>query len=123
MKKVDFKKGQTVYLLPVRFMAFEYRRIEKRILETKVLSVGRKYITVHYGKIKFDIANDFREVTNYSVDYKLYLSKEDIFRDFQRKQMEERITTAFHFPNHVTRKMTWDELQTVFNIVKKYSKY
>ena len=123
MKKEDFKPGQTVYLLPVRFMAFDYRVIEKRILETKVLTVGRKYITVHYAKTKFDIANDFREVTNYSVDYKLYLSKEDIQNDFKRKQMEERVSTAFHFPNHVTRKMTFDELQTVFNIVKKYTKF
>lgn len=123
MKKEDFKPGQTVYLLPVRFMAFDYQRIEKRILETKVLSVGRKYITVHYGNTKFDIPNDFREVTNYSVDYKLFLSKEDIQNDFKRREMEERVSTAFHFPNHVTRKMTFDELQTVFNIVKKYTKF
>lgn len=125
MKKEDFKKGQTVYLLPVRFMAFDYLRIEKRIIETTVLSVGRKYITVHYYRegIRFDINNDFREVTNHSVEYKLYLSKEDIQNDFKRRQMEERITTAFHFPNHVTRKMTFDDLKTVFDIVKKYSKY
>ena len=123
MKKEDFKPGQTVYLLPVRFMPFEYRVIEKRIIETKVVSVGRKYITVHYGKTKFDINNDFREVTNYSVDYKLFLSKEAIMDYFRRRKMEERISTAFHFPNHVARKMTFDELQTVFDIVKKYSKF
>lgn len=123
MKKEDFKPGQTVYLLPIKFMAYDFLRIEKRIIETTVESVGRKYITVKYGKIKFDIANDFREVTNYSIDFKLYLSKGDIKEDFKRKQMEERIETAFHFPNHVARKMTFDELETVFNIVKKYSKY
>ena len=123
MKKEDFKPGQTVYLLPVRFMAYEYHVIEKRILETKVESVGRKYITVHYGKTKFDISNDFREVTNYSIDYRLFLSKEAIMEDFKRRKMEERVQTAFHFPNHVARKMTFDELETVFNIVKKYSKF
>lgn len=124
MKKEDFKPGQTVYLLPVRFMAFDYLRIEKQIIETTVLSVGRKYIKVKYcGGIRFDITNDFRQVTNYSIDYKLYLSKEDIKADFKRRKMEERISTAFHFPNHVARKMTFDELETVFNIVKKYSKY
>lgn len=124
MKKEDFKKGQTVYLLPVRFMAFDYLRVEKRIIETTVLSVGRKYIKVNYGGgIRFDINNDFQEVTNYSIEYKLFLSKEDIKGYFKRRKMEERISTAFHFPNHVTRKMTLDELETVFNIVKKYSKY
>ena len=124
MKKEDFKPGQTVYLLPVRFLAFDYLRIEKRIIETTVLSVGRKYITCDFGrKIQFDITNDFQEVTRYSVDYKLFLSKEDIKGYFKRRKMEERISTAFHFPNHVARKMTFDELETVFNIVKKYSKY
>lgn len=124
MKKEDFKPGQTVYLLPVKFMAYDYLRVEKRIIETTVLSVGRKYITVKYcGGIRFDINNDFREVTNYSIDYKLFLSKEDIKEDFKRKQMEERISTAFHFPNNITRKMTFDELQTVFGIVKKHMKF
>ena len=124
MKKEDFKPGQTVYLLPVRFMAFDYLRIEKQIIETTVASVGRKYITVKYWDgIRFDINNDFREVTNYSISYRLFLSKEDIQKDFKRRKMEERINTAFHFPNHVARKMTFDELQTVFDIVKKYMKY
>ena len=124
MKKEDFKPGQTVYLLPVKFMAYDYLRIEKRIIETTVLSVGRKYIKVDYcGGIQFDINNDFNEVTNYSITYKLYLSKEDIKNDCKRRKMEVRISTAFQFPNYVTRKMTFDELETVFNIVKKYSKF
>lgn len=124
MKKEDFKPGQTVYLLPVRFTAFDYLRVEKQIIECTVLSVGRKYITCDFGRtIKFDITNDFREVTNYSISYRLFLSKEDIQKDFKRRKMEERISTAFHFPNHVARKMTFEELQTVSDIVKKYMKY
>jgi hypothetical protein len=124
MKKEDFQPGQTVYLLPVRYIAPDYLRIEKRIVEATVLSVGRKYITCDFGrKIQFDISNNFTEVTSYSIDYKLFLSKEDIKVYFKRRKMEERVSTAFHFPNHVARKMTFDELETVFNIVKKYSKY
>ena len=123
MKKEDFKPGQTVYLLPVKYMAYEYRVIEKQIKETKVLSVGRKYITVEYGKTKFDIGNEFREVTNYGIEYRLFLSKKDIENAFNRKKMEERVQTAFHFPNLAVRKMTFDELQTIFNIVSKYMKY
>ena len=123
MKKEDFKPGQTVYLLSVRFMGYDYHRIEKRIIETLVVAVGRKYITVKHLNIKFDIANDFKESTNYSIEYKLFLSKEDIQLDFKRRKMEDRVSTAFHFPNHVTRKMTFDELETVQNIVNKYMKF
>lgn len=124
MKKEDFKPGQTVYLLPTRFAKFPYLRIEKQIIKATVLSVGRKYITVDFGRsVKFDIENDFREVTAYTANYKLYLSKEDIANDLKRREMEERVSTAFHFPNHATRKMTFDELQTIDNIVKKYMKF
>lgn len=126
MKKEDFKVGQTVYLLPVKFAGpkFDYLRIEKRIVETTVQAVGRKYLKVnHCGGIRFDITNDFREVTNYSIQYRLFLSKEDIQQYFKRRNMEERVSTAFRFPNHLTRKMTFEELQTVFGIVKKYAKY
>lgn len=124
MKKEDFKPGQTVYILPMRLLIYDYLRIEKSIVETKVESVGRKYITVnHFGRIRFDINNDFQEVTDYAIAFKLFLSKEDIKEFFKLRKMEERISTAFHFPNSVTRKMTFDELETVFNIVKKYSKF
>lgn len=123
MKKEDFKPGQTVYLLPVRLLKWDYLRIEKQIREAKVVAVGRKYITVGNAGIKFDITRDFCEVTNYSIEYKLYLSKEDIKNDIERRKMEERIATAFHFPNHITRKMTFEDLKTVFDIVKKYSKF
>lgn len=124
MKKEDFTPGQTVYLLPVRFMAHDYLRIEKRIIETTVEAVGRKYIKVkHCGGIRFDINNEFREVTNYSIDYKLFLSKEDIKEYFKRRKMEEQIVNALYYHRHVTGKMTLDELETVHNIVKKYMKF
>ena len=123
MKKEDFKPGQTVYLLPVRMMKWEYLRIEKQIRETKVVSVGRKYITVECSNIKFDITNDFREVTNFCIEYKLFLSKEDIQRDIKRRKMEEQVVNALYYHRHVTGKMTFDELETVHNIVKKYMKF
>lgn len=123
MKKEDFKPGQTVYLLPIRFMPYEFRVIEKRIIETKVVAVGRKYITVEYGKLRFEIENDFRESTDYVVQFRLFHSKQDIQNAFKRNKMEERVQTAFHFPNLAVRKMTFDELQTIFDIVSKYMKY
>lgn len=123
MRKQDFTPGQTVYLLEQRFMGYEYRVIEKRIKETKVLSVGRKYITVEYGKTKFDIANDFREVTSYSITLNLFLSKEDIEKKLNRRQMAQAIKNALYYNAYLSSKMTYEEVQTIYNIVKKYSKY
>lgn len=124
MKKEDFKPGQTVYLLPVRFQGFEFDAIQKQIMETTVTAVGRKYITVSrpYG-LKFDMTKDFREVTPYSVQYKLFLSKEDIEKDCERREMERWVATGLHSPNHITRKMSYEDLKTVCDIVRKYTKF
>lgn len=121
MQKEDFKVGQTVYLLELRFTEFDYHRIERRIREVKVLCVGRKYITVDYcGGIRFDMTNEFREVTDYSPTYSLYLSKEEIQRELKRKATINEINTKIIYNNSLLRRMTDDELQTMLTIIRKY---
>lgn len=51
--------------------------ILKRLIPTTVESVGRKYITVDYGDIKFDIADEYRQTSSYSAEYELYESAKD----------------------------------------------
>ena len=51
--------------------------ILKRLIPTTVKSVGKKYITVDYGNIKFDIADEYRQVSSYSAEYELYESAKD----------------------------------------------
>lgn len=120
MKKEDFRVGQTVYLLRIN----DIRRgstIEERIREAKVVSVGRKYITVDFcGPMKFDVTNGFREVTIYSPTYNLYLSKEQIFQELHRQSMEQTVISAFGWPSGIVRKMSQEDLQTVLDIVNKY---
>ena len=122
MKREDFEVGQTVYL----FRILNYTRgetLEDRIREAKVLSVGRKYITVDFCRsMKFDIANDFREVTDYSPSFKLYASKEQIFQEYQRKQMENDVCAAFVWPNDVGKEMSDEDLQAGFDIISKYKR-
>ena len=51
--------------------------ILKRLIPTTVKSVGKKYITVDYGNIKFDMTDEYRQVTNYSAEYELFVSIKD----------------------------------------------
>lgn len=121
MKKEDFKVGQTVYLLAIEYERFEFHRIERRIKEVKVLTVGRKYITVNLGGgMRFDITNEFREVTNHSPTYRLYLSKEDIQREFKRKETIKEIQEKVKYGGGLLNRMTEEDLQTILTIIRKY---
>ena len=120
MKKEDFTAGQTVYLMDRRFLEFDYRRIEGRIREVKVLTVGRKYITTDFlGGMRFDITNEFRQDTPYSPTYNLYLSREDILNEFKRKETMKEIQENIRHGG-VLKRMTYDDLQAIMNIIRKY---
>lgn len=122
MTKDDFKVGQTVYILQVLNLR-KTDPIEKRISEVKILAVGRKYITVDFHRqMKFDATKDFREVTQYSPNFKLYLHKEQIFQELRRVAMERDVCSAFAWSSGIARKMSTEDLQTVFDIVSKYRK-
>ena len=120
MTKEDFKVGQTAYVLQI----LNFRNgatVEERIREVKVLSVGRKYITVDFwGQMKFDVTKGFVEVTHYSPSYRLYLSKEQIFQEINRYSMEQTVNSAFEWTRSIARKMSQEDLQTVLDIVNKY---
>lgn len=79
MTKQDFHVGQTVYLYHERNHC-KGSTVEERIIETKVISVGRRYLAVDYwGRMEFDMTNNFQQKTIYSPEFALYLSKEGIY--------------------------------------------
>ena len=121
MRKADFKKGQTVYLLPIRYVGYEYHRIEGLIKEAKVTTVGRQYLTAeYYGRpIRFDIFHDFREVNNCTPNYRLYLSKEDIRKEIKRKEEKKLIYDSFKWHGILDR-MSDEDVQIILDIVRKY---
>lgn len=81
--------GQTVYLKPEKF-GNTYRR-DKSIKETVIEKIGRKYVTLKtYGQ--FDIESGMQK-TEYSSDYKLYESKEEIEILLETENLTHRIKT------------------------------
>ena len=83
MHKNDFKVGPTVSLKTRRFgMCWESEEIEEATIKT----IGRKYITVAvspYREYQFDIEENFREKSDTSPTYVLYLSRQDIYDYWQ----------------------------------------
>ena len=97
------------------------RNPEDNIIEAKVLSVGRKYLTVmHLGEIKFDMKKDFRQVTVYAPEYRLYLTKEEVLKEIDRDKKRKEITQECSWRGNVVEKMTDEELETIYKIVRKY---
>ena len=108
MKKSDFKKGQTVYLLVIegsnayRISGYEKRPFEERIKEAPVVSVGSKYITVEIGnivasQIKFNIENNFnQEVDAGGRNYDIFLNRQDVYDYQEKKDLIKEIRDAFN---------------------------
>ena len=91
MEKSDFKVGQTVFLKTRSYgMCWEKERIEEATVQT----IGRKYITVvtsPWREYQFDVEEDFREKTETSPTYELYLSKQDIYDYWQKEYLYRKI--------------------------------
>ena len=99
MKKEDFKVGQTVWIYLIGDAARGKNTDEERIEEWEVVSIGRKYLQAkkknwNYGSVKFDITNNFRHCTNYSPDYKLYLTKEELLKELWRRKVRDEIRAS-----------------------------
>ena len=96
MTRNDFAVGQTVYLKTISLRKDCWNR--ERIVEATVISVGSKYITVtlnpenpNMWKFQFDINNDFTQKSNYSSEYKLFLSRQDILDYWQHEYLRVNI--------------------------------
>ncbi len=114
------KVGSTVYLKPINNAA-RYGR--KDILEKVVLKKGRKYFYVgNTGEtetrrmFKFSL-EDMREVTEYSPDWELYLSKQEIIDKEEKKKLMSDIRSVFD--RWSTADLTLDQLRRVHEIISK----
>lgn len=126
-KKSDFKKGQIVYLYAIGNAARSTKPgIENRIKEAVVKTVGRKYITVEdpkcrWWEAKFEIDYDFRQYYEYgSVDYILYLSKEEIYEEIKRRRLWNYVEDAVRTTS-VMSKVSKEDLEKIADIVSKYT--
>lgn len=125
MKKSDFKKGQDVVLLRMGSLR-NHNTVDERIVRAKVISVGRKYITVSTSErfrvrsVQFEIEDDFREVTDYSPNYRLFLTEEALRKHCERKSIERQVDTAFRRTHRLVQEMSLDDLKVVCEIISKY---
>ena len=122
MKIKDFKEGQKVWV-KLTGNAVRGKSIDKRIEEWVVVSVGRKYVTAGNGwrKCKFETCdgdrNCLKQVTNYCVDYLLYLSKEIIEEEIEKTKLFTEIYKAFRdFGSE--RKFTLKQLREISKIIQ-----
>lgn len=105
------KKGDTVYI------ASDDRRHFGQEYEAKVVSVGSKYISIErYGRNV-----QFSKETGYMKDWsewKMYPSVEDYKKE---KEADEKRMYISHYMDYAIRwGMTFDEIDQIYNIVKKY---
>lgn len=117
MNREDFQKGQTVFIRE----SPAYRSGDTRIIETKVKSVGRKYVTVEYMDTRFRIEENFRQDTIYSPRLHLYLSREEIEREIARNELERSVASVLFGNLGLLGRMSTKDLQTIFSIANKYT--
>ena len=117
MTKQDFRVGQTVYLYHERNHCKE-STVEERIIETKVISVGRRYLAVDYwGRMEFDMTNDFRQKTIYSPEFALYLSKDDIYLMIETENQRHVVSDKL---SRYLSALPLEGLQEIMAVIDKY---
>lgn len=118
MTKQDFHVGQTVYLYHERNHC-KGSTVEERIIETKVVSVGRRYLAVDYwGRMEFDMNNDFRQKTIYSPEFVLYLSKEEIYLMIETGNQRHVVRDKL---SRYLNTLPMEGLQEIMAILNKYA--
>ncbi|MCY7947968.1 hypothetical protein P8891_06505 [Bacillus atrophaeus] len=120
MSKERIKVGTPVFLKPVNNAA-RYGR--KDILEKVVLKKGRKYFYVgNTGEtetrrmFKFSL-EDMKQVTEYSADWELYLSKQEIINQEEKRKLMFDIRSFFNRCS--SSDLTLDQLIKVHSIISE----
>ena len=113
------EKGQIVF---VKTIGYNSNRNDVGIIKSVIVSVGKKYFTLepfdenglsrsYYFRNKFSL-EDMREVSNYSSNYKVYLSEKEIQDEIDRPSVKLKIDI------HLSE-LTTDELREVLELLTK----
>jgi hypothetical protein len=120
MNKEQLTLGQKVYLKPVNNAA---RYGNKEIKEQTILKIGRKYFLVgaegqtnERWMTKFSI-EDLREVSDYSPDYELYFSKQEILDEEESNDIVRDIRLKFGSYGKIN--LTLDQLRRIKAIINE----
>lgn len=91
MTRNDFVVGQMVYLKTISHLFDSWKK--ERIVKGVVSKIGRKYITVKEGgrEYRFNIENDFRQETEYAIEYELFLTEQAVYDYWQQAYLRVEI--------------------------------
>lgn len=111
------KIGDKVYLKPINNRA---RYGNEAIEEYIIKKIGRKYFEVwdgiyEFSSTKFHLENDHRQVTDYSPDWELYFSKQEILDKNECDQITKEIRDKFTGWGKVN--LTLEQLRSVKQII------
>lgn len=129
MRKLDLKLNQEVVVKIIkgsnvsRNKDMSLENIDNWCYKGIVTKIGRKYITVKWDKwseVQFDKESDYRNKTEGSCDYKLYLSKEEIIEEHEADKLYKNIRDKY-FDRYGGNngKFTLDQLKRFMEIIKE----
>lgn len=130
-RKLDIKKGDTVYIkiesgsnAARRKNPFTIDTFDEWVKEVVVSGIGRKYITINKGEwseMKFDIENDYREHYTYGgADWKLYKSKQEILDEMEYNNIYDNMKSIFGgYRGYGGCSLTLDQLRRINTIIKE----
>lgn len=120
-KKSDFTVGQKVYSESVN-NSFSNNRVDGKIEEEEVVSVGNKYVTTNVNKYSLE---NGEEVSNHGIHHILHLDKEEAERKVAKDKLYKRLVKEFEqklggLENQVLYKtLTLEDLQEITSIIDK----
>ena len=111
--------GQKVFLKPINNAVRDSTEVKEEI----ILKVGRKYFEVWDGEnewsaTKFHL-DSLRQVTDYSPDYQLYFSKQELLDEQEANDLTKSIRRTFG--NYGETKLTLDQLRRIHTITQEVS--
>lgn len=131
MKEMKFTKGQEVLLVMIEDgNAFRHTkttnpnyRFEDMVIPATVKSANKNYITVYptaYGPhtritYKFEVAENYRQHSNYSAEYELYDTFENAYNVYRGRKLYARLRDSFYRSNKDT--YTVEQLESVIRIL------
>lgn len=120
-KKSDFTVGQKVYSESVN-NSFSNNRVDGKIEEEEVVSVGNKYVTTNVNKYSLE---NGEEVSNHGIHHILHLDKEEAERKVAKDKLYKRLVKEFEqklggLENQVLYKaLTLEDLQEITSIIDR----
>jgi hypothetical protein len=117
--KSDFSKGERVYLLiiPLSNAARHIQNkedIESWIIETTIVSIGKRYISVEYQGEKFDTTNEWRHYHLYGGEnYILVKTKQEAYDKMLADRLYKKLKSYFGY----SCQLSLEQLKAIYEIL------